>query len=167
MIDQFFIKELYKPSEEKYFQCLFSEVDRNLVENKNWFICPRNYIHGSVSTEITYRRSLPFHYHIIKRTKGLDVDHINRQTLDNRRTNLRVVSRSQNIQNGNKRKNTKSKYKGVFWYKGSGKWSAGIQKNLISYHLGYFLTEEDAARAYDKAAIKLFGIGAYTNFPSK
>jgi hypothetical protein len=94
-----------------------------------------------------------------------DVDHINHQTLDNRRLNLRPATKSQNAANQAKRKGS-SKYKGVSWYKNYRKWVAQIGAQNQRIRLGYFVSEEDAGRAYDSAAIALHGKFAHLNFPS-
>jgi hypothetical protein len=84
------------------------------------------------------------------------VDHINHDTLDNRKCNLRLATKQQNNQNRICTKGT-SHYKGVYRkYKG---WAAQICKT----HLGTFKTEEDAARAYNKKARQLFGEFACLN----
>ena len=97
---------------------------------------------------------------------GLVVDHINHNTLDNRRKNLRLCTWAQNNQNRrpSKRKNKLSKYKGVSFYKKSKLYRALIWCNKKQYFLGYFKDETDAAKAYDKKARELFGEFAYLNF---
>jgi hypothetical protein len=92
------------------------------------------------------------------------VDHKNGITLDNRRSNLRSATHSQNA--GNRRSGIgKSKYKGVHWKMGRGKknWLARIGDNGNRISLGSFYTEEEAARAYNRAAIKKWGEFAYLN----
>lgn len=76
------------------------------------------------------------------------VDHINRNTLDNRMSNLRVVSRSQNMLN-------LSGVRGVDRNKETGKWRARIFINGIEYHLGYFEHKEEAYAARKEAEINL------------
>ena len=103
-------------------------------------------------------------------TRFDSVDHINCDGLDNRRSNLRLANRSQQQANTPKQRTTKgkptySKYKGVSWYKHIQKWAARIQVDLRDVHLGVFESEEDAARAYDKAAKESFGEFAKLNFP--
>lgn len=80
--------------------------------------------------------------------KGDVVDHINRNKLDNRRSNLRLVTQSQNTFNSPKRKGTKSIYRGVTKSK-SGTWVA----NYRMRHIGCFKTEIEAARAYDATVL--------------
>ena len=95
------------------------------------------------------------------------VDHINGNGLDNRRVNLRFCTQSQNFQNGRKRKGCTSIYKGVSFHSKANKWRAMICKPGTGRvgHIGLFLDEKDAAKAYDKKAIKLFGEFARPNFP--
>lgn len=76
-----------------------------------------------------------------------EVDHINRDTLDNRRANLRKATRGQNAQNLPPRTGTTSQYRGVAWSKASGKWQAYAQVNRARVHLGFFASEADAAEA--------------------
>lgn len=93
------------------------------------------------------------------------VDHINGNTLDNRRSNLRVATPAQNLQNIHARWGA-SRFKGVTpSSKGSLKpWMAQIRVEGKSAYLGTFSSEEDAARAYDSAAREHFGQFANTNF---
>jgi hypothetical protein len=92
------------------------------------------------------------------------VDHINGNGLDNRRENLRVCSRTQNIRNRTG-KSGSSKYKGVSWHTPTEKWLARIQVNKHQIHLGCFVNEATAAIAYDIAAHQYFGEFAKLNFP--
>jgi hypothetical protein len=104
------------------------------------------------------------HRVIMNPGKGFDVDHINGDTLDNRRENLRVCSRAENVRNRAKTKRkTLSKYKGVCWHKGRNIWVSYICYNHKTTHLGAFAREEDAARAYNEKAIELFGDFARLN----
>ncbi len=88
---------------------------------------------------------------------NLDVDHINGNALDNRRLNLRVCTRSQNLQNTMKRKRNSSGFKGVCWHKGANKYMATINHNKVSHYLGLFETAEKAHAAYVAAARELNG----------
>lgn len=88
---------------------------------------------------------------------GLEVDHIDGDTLNNRKQNLRAATKSQNSQNVSKHFDGKAKYKGVSWGKSNSKWQAQIKANGVRHHLGYFLTQEDAKAAYDAASARLHG----------
>ncbi len=92
-----------------------------------------------------------------------DIDHRNRNRLDNRKLNLRICTSQQNSFNREGSSKRISKYKGVSRIDNG--WIAKIVLNRESKYLGYFNNEEDAARAYDRAAIRYHGDFAYTNFP--
>ena len=72
-------------------------------------------------------------------------DHVNRDTLDNRRGNLRIVTAGLNAQNASPRRGS-SAYRGVHWNKGLGKWAATAQVNRVTHRLGYFDNETVAAQ---------------------
>lgn len=103
------------------------------------------------------------HFLFKKPEDGNVIDHINSNRLDNRQSNLREVTYSQNSQNRKKQQDTyTSNYSGVFWDKKWQKWIASCTKDG-KYHRKSFIDEEDAAKFYDQVAICCFGIGAKTN----
>ncbi len=106
------------------------------------------------------------HQELVKVPDGMVVDHINHDGMDNRRANLRPATYSQNLYHRKNRSGAKySKYKGVSWKKHNRKWEARIGFEKKEIHLGYFRSEIDAARAYDRAAKKYHGEFASLNFP--
>ena len=114
--------------------------------------------------------SMMMHQFIMMTKKGQDVDHINHDGLDNRRENLRICTRSENVCNKRPRGDSRSGYKGVYVRPNGGKFEAYIRKpnspkRKIS--LGWYETAEEAARVYDKAAKEYFGEFAYFNFPKE
>ena len=93
------------------------------------------------------------------------IDHINQNKIDNSIENLREASTSQNMRNVSKyKRNSTSKFKGVSFHKLNNKWISHVSYNGKLIHLGYFVSEEVAARAYDEKAKQLFGDFACTNF---
>ena len=95
---------------------------------------------------------------------GMCVDHINGDKLDNRRSNLRICTRGQNARNTKKPSHGKtSTFKGVSWYRRYSKYQAAVSSNGKRVHLGYYDRAEDAARAYDEAALKAYGEFALIN----
>jgi len=81
-----------------------------------------------------------------------EVDHINRIRSDNRWSNLRIATRSQNAMNQSKRSDSRSGHKGVSWHSRVGKWRASIRAGGKHVHLGYYDSSERAAMAYNAAA---------------
>lgn len=110
-------------------------------------------------------KSVPLHKFILQEYKKT-VDHIAHNTLDNRKSQLRIVTKTQSSQNrrGWRNKKSGSKYKGVYFDQ---KWRAAIKVNKKLIHIGRFDTEEKAARAYDKEARILHGKYAVLNFPDE
>jgi hypothetical protein len=110
-------------------------------------------------------RGFRLHNLILNPPRGFIVDHINGDTLDNRRCNLRIASKAQNARNARKRKKSSSPFKGV--HKTVDRWMARITFEGTTHYLGHFNTQEEAAVAYDTAALKYFGEFARLNFPKK
>jgi len=102
---------------------------------------------------------------IMKAPDGVEVDHRNGHSLDNRTWNLRFATTQQNQFNRGKNRNNTSGYKGVTWEKSTGKYQAQIRVNGQTKHLGRFDDKIDAAHAYDQAALKYHGRFARVNFP--
>ena len=95
----------------------------------------------------------------------LDVDHIDRNPLNNRIENLRMATCQQNSMNKTKTSKNTSGYKSISWNKEKQKWHARIKRNYKSIHLGYFSDIEDAREIYNKNAKELFGEFAYLETP--
>jgi len=116
------------------------------------------------------RITIYMHRVILGAPKGFEVDHINGDGLDNRRENLRLASQSQNSANTGKPKRPDgsahtSQFKGVTWDPMRRKWQSKITVLGKCRSLGRFLCEEEAARAYDLAALSTWGEFAQLNFP--
>ena len=92
-----------------------------------------------------------------------EIDHIDGDKSNNNIENLRKVTHQQNTMNRKSDKNSSSKYKGVSLNKLTNKWRARIMINGKQKHLGYFMNEKDAAKAYNNVAIELFNKYAKLN----
>lgn len=147
---------------------LISKNDLNNVMNYTWYL-------GSTGYPVTYnklhdvipKQSIPHPLHrflVPNAPHGHVVDHINRNRLDNRRDNLRIITAKENSFNRTKPKNSKNKYKGV-QKTGNNKFKAIISKDGKKYELCGFDSEKDAAIAYDMMAEELFGNFAGKNYP--
>jgi hypothetical protein len=97
--------------------------------------------------------------------EGMEVDHRNRDRLDNRRENLRPATSAQNKANGAVISHNTSGYRGVGRTTSGRPWTARIGIGGRVKHLGNFSSREDAALAYDKEARTVFGEFAFQNFP--
>lgn len=127
-----------------------------------WRRNPQGY---AVRTE--NRRTVFMHRIIIGALDGLFVDHVNGDTLDNRRSNLRLATKSQNGANSRKRVRTMSRFKGVIWNRRFSSWSVQIKHEGRATVVGPFPSQEQAAIAYDDLARKLHGEFACLNFPHR
>ncbi len=107
------------------------------------------------------------HRLIMNPPPGMIVDHANRNKLDNSRANLRVCSHGENTRNRAKPIGCSSRFKGVCYDKKMGKWKASVGSGRKRTYLGAFDEEEEAARAYDRKAVELFGEFARLNFPEE
>ena len=92
---------------------------------------------------------------IMSAPKGMTVDHINHDTLDNRRSNLRLATYSENLKNRGKSKANTSGFTGVGIHKG--KYRACIQKNGKQISLGHFETIKEAVNVRKLAEEQLYG----------
>lgn len=139
-------------------------ADALLVAPHHWYVTSGkgrpDYVVASLKGRAFY-----LHRFLMEAGPGMIVDHINGDTFDNRRANLRFVTHQQNMANSKRRRHN-TMYKGVQIRCDGKKWVARIQVDRKMIHLGSFLTPEDAARAYDKAAILHFGEYARLNFPT-
>jgi len=121
------------------------------------YACRRVYLgHNKYVMEHMHRTVIDVPEHML-------VDHINGDKSDNRKSNLRLATNSQNQMNRKPNKNSSSKYKGVSWHKRDKRWRASIGCEREKYHLGSFDTEEEAALAYNEGAKKMHGEYARLN----
>lgn len=165
-------KILISESKNKY--ALVDEADFEWLNQWKWHYTGQSHKKGyaqrvertKISHDKTIHQVIKMHRLLAGAKEGQVVDHINHDTLDNRRSNLRICSQRQNIWNRPKGSTNKSGFKGVTWRNnrcGKKNWYASIGANSKRHCLGYFYTPKEAALAYDQAAVKLHGAFASTN----
>lgn len=134
-------------------RAIVDDADCDMLMQHKWYAVNNNN-HWYASTRLRNRGGIiPMHRLLLDIPQGIECDHINHDGLDNRRSNIRPCTTSQNQQNrllifGS------SKYKGVSWKRGA--WEAGIRKDGKWSYLGRYETEDDAALAYNLYAMTLF-----------
>lgn len=131
----------------------FEKVDKYYwtFDKIGYLICIRKQDDGS--TENLYLHRLL----IGEIGRGLEVDHINGDTFDNRKCNLRTVTKSQNQMNCDIPKDNKSGVRGVAYIEQKSRWKAYICKNRVKYNLGYFKNKQDAIDIREEFEYLLFG----------
>lgn len=163
------MKYIQLANSEKF--AIVDDEDFDEISKRSWHINFHGYASYDSKKEGLLRRTkILMHRKVMNITDpNILIDHINGNKLDNRRSNLRIANRSQNAANGNKHKNNTSGYKGASFMnvpsRGLKQWVSTITVNRKRICIGYFLTAEEAARAYDKAAKEHFGEYAKLNFP--
>ncbi len=143
---------------------MIDEEDINIFNSFSWSITSKGYVRSTISFSKKQLKTIFLHRLIMNiEDSKLQVDHINHNKLDNRKSNLRLCTNQENQRN-TKAKTGVSEYKGVYF--AEKKWRSEIYINgkKDRLFLGCFNLEEDAACAYDMAAIHYFGEFAYTNF---
>jgi len=148
---------------------LVDSEDYNRVSSRSWRLTVNHTGNLYVVSDVRHTdhiEKILLHREILRTYDDSMVDHVDGNGLDNRKYNLRVATNQQNVANSHKwRKQTSSRYKGVFWDHSRGLWRAGIMFNRKKIYLGRYLREEEAAQAYDNRAVDLFGEFARLNFP--
>lgn len=131
---------------------LVDDCDFEFLKQFRWFYATNGYaVRNEKDTQVYMHR-------VVKMTpRGKETDHINGNKLDNRRENLRECSGAENRWNKGAHRDSASGYKGVFFYKKTGKWEVQIMAKGRRHHLGYFIEKIEAAKAYNAAAIRLHG----------
>ena len=139
---------------------IVSDVDYNYINKFKWFtFSPRKNIYYAARTQ--GGKLILMHRIIANTPADLHTDHINKNGLDNRRSNLRACTFTQNMQNKNIYSNNTCGYKGVV--KVGKRWLAKITYNKKRISIGRFDSPEEAAKAYNNKAKELFGHYASVN----
>lgn len=140
---------------------LFDPEDFDLIKPHKWRLTPDGYL--LTSDPKNRQTGIYMHRMIMSCPPDMQVDHINGNKLDNRRCNLRICTKRQNLCNADAAKaRRKGKWKG-YTQRENGKYAARIKAEGKNIYLGEFLTEENAATAYNFAALEYHGEYAYYN----
>ena len=165
------MKEIRLSQSGKYsgvYVALVDDKDFERVNQFNWCVSKRSYTnYAQRRVRINGKSKIQYMHSFIleeySNLSQLEIDHISHDGLDNRKLNLRRCSRGQNTMNHKDKTIGTSKYRGVHWYKKTGKYKSEIQNNGIIYRLGSFDSEIEAAKKYDEKAKYLHGDYAYIN----
>lgn len=174
------IKLLGPHAKEEDAKMLISKCDVSIVMNFLWYLGKDGYpvTYTSIDGDIKFGRGLKIHRFLESDVpKGMVVDHMNRNRLDNRRENLRictiaensynktkVIKKEDNVGTDKKPKKVKSKYKGVK-QDNKNEWSATITKDGKKYEMKHLSDEITAAKMYDIMSEELFGNFSAKNNP--
>lgn len=138
---------------------LIDDQDLELINQYKWCAHFKPKKNGGIYTAVHSSKSktILMHRLIMNAKEKTIVDHIDRNPLNNQRSNLRFANNISNAGNQGLRSNNTSGYKGVTWSKNKQVWRAQIGINRTIKNLGTYKTVELAAAAYDKAAQEYFG----------
>lgn len=160
--------KVYSNGKNKNLHFFVDKSDLPLIAAHSWRIYKMSSGYMRVESSIMKNyKSIHFSLSnfLLNTPKGKIGDHIDRDSLNNRRNNLRIANEEQNSRNVSKTSFKKSSiYKGVSWHKLKRKWIATCAINYRNKFLGYFNDEIEAAKAYDLSAKELHGEFANTNF---
>jgi hypothetical protein len=149
----------------KDIQMIIDSEDLEIFKKYKWNICNKKgtlYILSFI--KINGKRKTIYYSRVITNAPdNVIVDHIDGNTLDNRKCNLRFVNKKQNAQNMKSNKNSTSKYKGVSFDKQRKLWRVVLKVDMKQIYIGRFNLEKDAALAYNKSALQYFGEYARLN----
>jgi hypothetical protein len=143
-----------------------SDQDFEYLDQYRWNLGNRQYaVRTHRKADGPGSQAVVMHRQIMRAEKGQIIDHIDGDSLNNQRSNLRFASIALNTHNCASRRGSTSKYKGVCWAKDTGRWQAQCKFRYQSIYIGQFDNEVEAARAYDAKMRELWGDDAFQNFP--
>jgi hypothetical protein len=149
--------KLYDRHGNEKAEAIIDAEDYDKVKNYKWYFKDNTRVHCK-------SKGLYLHHAIIgKPEKGFEVDHRNMDGKNNKKGNLRVVKRPQNVWNTRLSSRNITGYKGISLHKYSGLWHVRITANKKIISIGYFKDKDKAVEAYDEAANKYHGEFARTN----
>lgn len=132
------------------------DEDFERVSRIRWhYGCKRYAVHHALTNK--KQHFIYMHKFVLGVENAIEVDHINGDSLDNQKSNLRTCTHQQNMANKRMQKNNKSGIKGVAWDKNRNKWKATISFNDKTINLGRYNDKLEAAKVYQNKAKELFG----------
>jgi len=145
---------LYDRANKEIGRAIIDLDDVEIIKNLKWHLTADGYAaHGE--------DRLAMHNRVIGIEEGYCTDHINRNRLDNRKSNLRKVTSAENSYNKSLYTTNTSGITGIHWVERINRWEAYIQKDYKKINLGYFSEKEDAMNARKEAEILYFGDALY------
>ena len=141
----------------KGYVAVIDAADVPLIEGWNWSASVDGNTVYAVRKITGEKRTMSLHRYLLGAKTGLDVDHQDANGLNNKRANIRIATRSQNLQNAAIHSNNTSGVKGVYWHARTNKWRARVTAGGKTESLGYFHTLEAAASARVLGALSMHG----------
>lgn len=135
-------------------QALVDDEDFEYLSQWKWHCTSNKYVARRLPSKGDIQGKIVLMHRSVNKTPdGYDTDHINHDTLDNRRINLRTVTESQNLHNRPTQKNSSTGYKGVYWSKQKKSWFAKVVIENKQIYLGHYANIEDAIEARKKIGL--------------
>ena len=138
----------------------------NYLNQFKWFannINGKFYVVRNITVSKNKKNVIYMHRFIMKPNKGMVIDHLDGNTLNNQKNNLRICTHTENMRNSKISINNKSGYKGVSYQENRNNYRAQIKFNNKTINIGDFIDPIDAAKAYNAAALKYHGEFAHLN----
>jgi len=145
---------------------IVDDEDFEYLNQWKWFANLKGkkfYVGRNISMFNGKQTKICMHRFIMNPEKGMVIDHLDGNSLNNQKNNLRICTQAENNRNRNFNINNTSGFKGVYWHKISSKWMAYIRINKKRLYLGIYTDPIDAARSYNEAALKYHGEFANLN----
>ena len=137
--------------------------DFGFFDQHRWRLSAYGYVVANIKHSLGVRKTTQLSRLIMNAPKNKDVDHKNHNLLDNRKGNLRLCTKSENLANQLPQKGKTSQYKGVSWRKERNNWRVRVRIKDKDFSIGSFDNEVEAATAYNLKAEEIFGEFACIN----
>lgn len=142
----------------KNLSALVDDEDFEWLSEYRWYAVEYSRVKNRFYAKMSSRRKTLMHRLLLNAPRELEVDHMNGNTLDNRKSNLRLATRSENARNCLVRIDSKARFKGVEYRQDKGKYSAYYTLNGEKHHIGYFDDALSASEAHKKSFSEALGL---------